>query len=227
MGIFVPKKQQVEKKPRKTAQYYLKYKQDILSLHINEEDFFPVEHPNLYLEVVGTFNLLGCRPIAYQIGHRFYWKQRKGYFYVMTQELLDAIKPLIGKSIFWMPQIDDIIMHAHSNGITVSFYHTRKVVHQTYTVLIYDSYIPTRGNQDLLRYTSMDVWWCVAHSVARAIRRRIDLIGLDSLTPVIYAEDAYYNQLGLRMTDHEIQEGREQYAKLSATNSHFGRNGRV
>ena len=179
-------------------------------MYISEDDLYPVEHPHHYLEVVGTFNLFGCRPVAYQIGHRFYWKQKKAYFYVLDQDTLDAIKPHIGIALFWMPQIDDIIMTAHANGITVSFYHTRKAVHQTYTVLVYDSQLPSRGHQDLLRYTSMDVWWCVAHSVARAIRRRIDLVGLDSLTPVIYAEDAYYNVLGHRMTDHEIEEGRQQ-----------------
>jgi hypothetical protein len=190
--------------------------QDILEMYIDPDSLYRVEHPTHYLEVVGTFNLLGCRPIAYQLGHRFYWKQKKSYFYVMNQDTLDAIKPYIGKTIFWMPQIDDIIMTAHANGITVSFYHTRKLVHQTYTVLVYDSLIPTRGHQDLLRYTSLDVWWCVAHSVARAIRRRIDMKGLDTLTTVIYADDAYYNILGHRMTDHEIDEGRKQHAELAA-----------
>jgi hypothetical protein len=199
--------------------------QDILEMYIEPDMLYPVEHPYHYLEVVGTFNLVGCRPIAYQVGHRFYWKQKKSYFYALTPEVLNAIKPYINKSIFWMPQIDDIIMHAHANGITVSFYHTRKAVHQTYTVLIYDSLLPGKGHQDLLRYASMDVWWCVAHGVARAIRRRIDMKGLDSLTAVIYAEDAYYNVLGLRMTDHEIDEGRQQHAELAATN--FRGDGRI
>ena len=191
---------------KKTKQQILKEKQEILSLHVFDIDLYPAWKPTHFEEALGIYNMLGVRPVAYQMGHRFYWKQKHAWFYVKTPELLAAVKPLVGKAVLWMPSIEEMIVHANANGITVSIQHSRQVIRQYYTVLIYDTLYPEMGNVELMRYSSMDMWFCFAHALARAFRRRMEFVGLETIKPVIYLDDPEYHRITMLMVDQAKKE---------------------
>lgn len=180
----------------------------LLAIHIPTEDIFPVHKPDHYQELLGMYNMLGLRPIAYQLGHRFYWPQRQGFYYATTPEILSLTKKIVGTaSILWMPTIDDMIMNAQGNGIAVSIHHHMKnQYYQTFITYAHDALYPELGNAQLSRFSSMDAWFAIGFTIARAFRRRMEEVGLESIKPVLYLSDPDFLRMSTRRADQFLTE---------------------
>lgn len=184
------------------------YKQErfLMNMQLMHKEIHPVQHANMYKEVTSIFAMLRMRPAKYQIGHKFYINRHRGYFYLLNDEDIELAEKGAGVLFYWLPTIDELFNLAYHNNITLSFFPSRRRIHKTYTVLVDDPLFPATPMTELQRYTSDNLWLCFAHSLARALRRRMTELGLEYVNTLIYTDDVKFYNNPVSLTDHQQED---------------------
>ena len=157
--------------------------------YLTDDEYFTPDAIRLVEEMLGIFSYIGLRPIAYQLGHRFYHVERKQTFIARTEETLAMCKANMGVSIIWLPSIDEVIRQITYDDMRISMINSGRAPRYIYRTYIFDPLFPAERGYHPFRHTSTDPWLACIFPIAKAYQRRFEVFGIDSFKKTIYTSD--------------------------------------
>lgn len=177
------------------------YAGDTDEFGLREDEYFTPDAAKSVEGMLGIFGYIGLRPVAYQIGHKFFNVERKQSFIVRTQETLDACLLHIGTRIIWIPSIDEVFKQIYYDDMRLTIANSGRFPNYIYRTYIFDPLFPAELGYQPFRHTSTDPWISVVFPVAKAYRRRFDTYGVDTFRKTIYTTDSEFASNPLTLID--------------------------
>jgi hypothetical protein len=165
------------------------------------------DHRKHVEEALAIFGLMKLRPIAYQLGDRFYNTDNRQWFTAKNEKTLQVCMFYLGTRILWVPTIDELTQQLAQDDIRLSIVYGGKNPNRIYRTYVFDHMFEENAEVEIVRYTSNDPWIAFAVPISKAYKRRFDTYGLEYFRQPEYIHDPSVAE----NPEHLIDQGGEIY----------------